>query len=169
MKTRQEKRNGFALLFVISCFVTGWFAVKLIVEAVFVFALLNVILLVFLIRENRLLFYAKLIWDNRILSVPSAIISMSLSKEKKEVEEIVVSTFGILIGNKIYKWGLNGVHGVRLKTIELNRSWIFLNFGDDDENMQVKLLHGLADIEEVEEIKEKFWNETGVKSVVMDW
>jgi hypothetical protein len=35
--------------------------------------------------------------------------------------------------------------------------------------MQVKLLHGMADIEEVEGIQEKFWNETGVKSVVMDW
>ena len=88
---------------------------------------------------------------------------------KKEVEEIIVSTFGILIGNKIYKWGMNGISGVRLKTIEIDRSWIFLNFGDDDENMQVKLLHGLADIEEVEGIQEKFWNETGVKSVVMDW
>ncbi|MDD2215948.1 MAG: hypothetical protein PHE41_05200, partial [Eubacteriales bacterium] len=114
--------------------------------------------------------YAKLIWDNRILSVPSAIISMSLSKEKKEVEEIVVSTFGILIGgNKIYKWGLNGVHGVRLKTIELNRSWIFLNFGDDDENMQVELLHGMVDIKEVMEIQQKFWRETGIESVVRGW
>jgi len=169
MKTRQIKRNGYSLLFVMSCLLTVWFAVKLIAEAIVIFAVLNVILLVFLIRENYLLFYANLIWDNRILAVPSATISTSFSNEKKEVEEIIVSTFGILIGNKIYKWGLNGVHGVRLKAIEIDRKWIFLSFGDDDENMQVKLLHGMADIEEVEGIQEKFWNETGVKSVVMDW
>lgn len=110
MKTIRKRRNGFAMLFAISCFLTGWFAVKLLVEAIIVFGILNVISLVFLRRENHLLFYANLIWDNRIFTVPSATIFISGGNGKKEVVETVVSTFGILIGNKIYKWGLDGVH-----------------------------------------------------------
>jgi hypothetical protein len=169
MQAIRKRRIGYALLFVICSLATGWFAVKLMVEAAIIFAVISAVLLVFLIRESYLLYHANLIWNNCILAVPSAIISTSFSNEKREVEEIIVSTFGILIGNKIYKWGMNGISGVRLKAIEIDRSWIFLSFGDDDENMQVKLLHGMADIEEVEGIQEKFWNETGVKSVVMDW
>lgn len=169
MQAIRKRRIGYALLFVICSLATGWFAVKLMVEAAIIFAVISAVLLVFLIRESYLLYHANLIWNNRILSVPSAIISTSFSNEKREVEEIIVSTFGILIGNKIYKWGMNGISGVRLKTIEIDRSWIFLNFGDDDKTVRVELLHGMADTEEAMEIQQKFWRETGIEAVVRDW
>jgi hypothetical protein len=169
MQAIRKRRIGYALLFVICSLATGLFAVKLMVEAAIIFAVISAVLLVFLIRESYLLYHANLIWNNCILAVPSAIISTSFSNEKREVEEIIVSTFGILIGNKIYKWGMNGISGVRLKTIEIDRSWIFLNFGDDDKTVRVELLHGMADTEEAMEIQQKFWRETGIESVVRDW
>lgn len=169
MQAIRKRRIGYALLFVICSLATGWFAVKLMVEAAIIFAVISAVLLVFLIRESYLLYHANLIWNNCILAVPSAIISTSFSNEKREVEEIIVSTFGILIGNKIYKWGMNGISGVRLKTIEIDRSWIFLNFGDDDKTVRVELLHGMADTEEAMEIQQKFWRETGIEAVVRDW
>ncbi|MGI6733848.1 MAG: hypothetical protein ACOX4J_06755 [Anaerovoracaceae bacterium] len=169
MQAIRKRRIGYALLFVICSLATGLFAVKLMVEAAIIFAVISAVLLVFLIRESYLLYHANLIWNNCILAVPSAIISTSFSNEKREVEEIIVSTFGILIGNKIYKWGMNGISGVRLKTIEIDRSWIFLNFGDDDKTVRVELLHGMADTEEAMEIQQKFWRETGIEAVVRDW
>ncbi|MGI6451105.1 MAG: hypothetical protein ACOX3R_12840 [Desulfitobacteriia bacterium] len=81
-------------------------------------------------RESRRLNDATLIWDNRILAVPYALISMPGRQMKKDNEEIVVSTFGILIGSEIYRWGLDGVHGVRLHTAQI-----------DKERMRVELLH----------------------------
>lgn len=169
MKAILKKRNGCAMLFVVSCFLTGWFAVKLMVEATLIFGMISAALLVLLIRKNILLSYANLIRDNCILSIPSAIISTSSGSRSEEAEEIVVSTFGILTGSTVYKWGTSGVNGVRLRTIEVNPSRIFFYFGDEEKNIQVELLHGMVDLEEVVEMKEKFWRETGVKSVVKGW
>ena len=45
--------------------------------------------------RDSLLYDATLIWDNRILAVPSALISMPGHQMKKDTEETVVSTFGL--------------------------------------------------------------------------
>jgi hypothetical protein len=41
----------------------------------------------------------RLISDNRILAVPSAVITRPESGETEELEETVVSTFGVLAGD----------------------------------------------------------------------
>ena len=66
--------------------------------AVLVFGVLSITSLVLLVRQSRQLYAATLIWDNRILAVPSALISMPDHLMKQGTEETVVSTFGILIG-----------------------------------------------------------------------
>ena len=82
MQAIRKRRIGYALLFVICSLATGLFAVKLMVEAAIIFAVISAVLLVFLIRESYLLYHANLIWNNCILAVPSAIISTSFSNEK---------------------------------------------------------------------------------------
>ena len=105
MKAIRKRRNGYAVLLIISVLLTAWFAVKLIIETTLVFGATSIALLVLLVRQYRRLSNASLIWDNRILTVPSAVISIMGGKEKVDTGEIVVSTFGILSGSKIYKWG----------------------------------------------------------------
>ena len=112
---------------------------------------------------------ANLIWDNRILVVPSVVVSISGGNEETDACETVVSTFGILIGSKIYKWGCDGVRGVRLNAIEINRTRIYLTFGDGVETIRVELLHGMVDEQAVMEVKQKLWRETGAESVVSGW
>ena len=115
MKVIRKRRNDYAVLFAIGICLTVWFAVKLMAEVALIFGILNIILLILLVRQSRLLCDASLIRDNRILTAPSVVISLSGSKEKMDVKETIVSTFGIMMGSnsKIYKWGCDGVRGVR--------------------------------------------------------
>ncbi len=169
MKSIRKRRNGYVLLFAASICLAVWLGATFMLEAVFAFGAISLISLLLLLRQSRLLYEATLIWDNRILAVPSALISTVGSLRQSDTEETVVSTFGILIGSKIYKWGCDGVHGVRLKTIEIDRVWIYLTFGNEIKTLRVKLLHGMNDKQEVMTVKEKLFCETGVETVVSDW
>ena len=83
MEAIQKLRNGYAVLFAVSiCLtvLTVWFGVRPMVAITFIFAVLNITLLILLIRQNRLLYDAKLIWENRILAMPSAVVSILGSK-----------------------------------------------------------------------------------------
>jgi hypothetical protein len=169
MKAIQKRRNGYAVLFAVSICLTMWFAVRLMVETTFIFSVLSITLLILLIRQNRLLYDAKLIWENRILAMPSAVVSILESERRSDEEETVVSTFGILMGSKIYKWGSDGVHGVRLKAIGIDRARVYLTFGDGTETKRVELLHDITDEQTVMAMKQKLWDETGVMARICDW
>ena len=164
-----RRRNCYALLFVFSALMTVRFFIEAKTEAAIAFGAVSFISLVFLIAKNRLLFIATLIWDNRILAVPSAIISTTSSTEQNYKEETVVSTFGILIGTKIYQWGLNGVHGVRLTGIYIDKQQMILTFGDATRSMRIELLHGMVDQTAILDVKRKFWHETGVTAHITGW
>ncbi len=120
MKLIRKRRNGYILLFAASICLAVWLGATFMLEVVFAFGVISAISLLLLVRQSRMLYDATLIWDNRILAVPSALISMPGRQMKKDTEETVVSTFGILIGSEIYRWGLDGVHGVRLNTAQID-------------------------------------------------
>ena len=140
MKLIRKRRNGYALLLAASICLTVWFGKAFMLEAVFAFGAISLISLLLLVRQSRLLYDAKLIWDNRILAVPSALISMPGHPMKKDTGKTVVSTFGILMGSKIYRWGLDGVHGVRLHTAHIDKERLYLTFGDAAQTMRVDSL-----------------------------
>jgi len=104
----------YGALFIISVFSTVWFLGRLVIETVIVFGCANIVLLILLIKQKKLLKDAELIWDNPILMVPLAVVSTENGIERRVAEQTVFSVFGILIGNKIYKWGTDGINGVRL-------------------------------------------------------
>ncbi|MPM93461.1 hypothetical protein SDC9_140598 [bioreactor metagenome] len=81
----------------------------------------------------------------------------------------MVSTFGILIGSEIYRWGLDGVHGVRLSAVQIDKERMYLIFGDKDQTMRVELLHGMPHKQTVVEAAQKLWHETGVRAEISDW
>ncbi|MDD2361463.1 MAG: hypothetical protein PHH84_00675 [Oscillospiraceae bacterium] len=169
IKAIRRRRNFYALFFTLSTLLTGWFGITAKTEVAFAFGTVIVIFLILLILKNRLLYDATLIWDNRILAVSSALISKTGGTGQNHTEETVVSTFGILIGTKIYRWGLNGVHGVRLVGIEIDRQRMILTFGDANQSTRIELLHGMTDQKEILGVKRKFWYETGVTADITGW
>lgn len=169
MKAIIRKRNGYSALLAVCVLLTAYFFVKLITMTAFIFAVVSMALLMLLIKQNRLVFDARLIWNNHILVVPSAVIYLPDDKERKNTEETIVSTFGILTGSKIYKWGSDGVHGMRLCAIKIDQAWIYLTFGNGAKTIRVELLHGLVDEQTVLAVKQRFWRETGVVAVISGW
>jgi hypothetical protein len=159
----------YIILLIISVFFTVWVCRRFMLGMAIVFGCVIIVLLILLIKQNQLLKYAELIWDNCILSVPSAVISSENGKERSVAEQTVVSVFGILIGNKIYKWGSDGVHGVRLSSVVIEKAHIRLNFGDGTKTTGVRLLHGMVDEQEIFAVKERLWRETGVTAKVIGW
>ena len=169
MKLIRKRRNGYALLFAASICLAVWLGKAFMLEAVFAFGAISLISLLLLLRQSRLLYDATLIWDNRILAVPSALISMPGRQMKKDTEETVVSTFGILIGSEIYRWGLDGGHGVRLHTAHIDQERMYLTFGDAAQTMRVELLHGMTQKQAVLDAAQKLWHETGVRAEITGW
>lgn len=169
MELIRKRRNCYALFFIVSICLAVWFGAKSMAGAAAAFGAISVASLIFLVRKSRLLYDAVLIWDNRILAVPSTFISTAGGKGKNDTEETVVSTFGILIGSKIYRWGCDGVHGVRLNAIEIDRERMHLTFGDAIQTMRVELMHGLIQQQEVLDVTQKLWYETGVKASISGW
>ncbi|MDD4475203.1 MAG: hypothetical protein PHV95_05320 [Eubacteriales bacterium] len=169
MKSIRERRNGYALLFVAGICLSVWLGMAFMLEAVFIFGAISLIFLLLLVRQSRRLYDATLIWDNRILAVPSALISIPGRQRKKDTEETVVSTFGILIGSEIYQWGLDGVNGVRLYTAKVDKERMYLTFGDKAQTMRVELLHGMTQKQALLDAAQKLLHETGVTAVVNGW
>ena len=98
----RKRRNGYALLFAAGICLVVWLGMTFMLEALFAFGAISLIFLLLLVRESRRFYDATLIWDNLIIAVPSALISIPSRQIKKDVEETVVSTFGIFMGSKIY-------------------------------------------------------------------
>jgi hypothetical protein len=169
MKLIRKRRNGYALMFAASICLAVWLGATFMLEVVFALGAISLISLVLLVRQSRLLNDATLIWDNRILAVPSALISIPDRQMKKDTEETVVSTFGILIGSEIYRWGLDGVHGVRLHAAHIDQERLYLTFGDSAQTMRVDLLHGMTQKQAVLDAAQKLLRETGVTADITGW
>ena len=105
-------------------------------------------------------------WDNRILVVPSAHQYRTVKRHRGNRSSI---TFGVLIGSEIYRWGLNGVHGVRLRSAHIDQERMYLTFGDAVQTMRVELLHGMTEKQTVLEAAQKLLHETGVTADITGW
>ena len=169
MESIRKRRNGYALLFATGICLMVWFGMMFMIEAAFVFGTIGIVSFLFLIKQNRLLYDASLIWDNRILEVPSASISTADGQGKNNMEETIVSTFGMLIGSKIYRWGRDGFYGVRLNAVEIDKERMYLTFGNMARSMRVELLHGIVEQQEILDVAQKLWHETGVKASISGW
>ena len=168
IQSLRRQRNYYALLFTLSVILAGWFGVAINLEATIFFGAFGIAFVILLIEKSRFLTNAELIWENRILTIPSAIISTT-SGEQNNVQYNVVSTFGILIGNKIYKWGVNGINGTRLTAIKIDMKRMYMTFGTKTNSTRVELLHGMTEQKTVEHVRQKFWIETGVVAGISGW
>lgn len=165
----RKRRDLFAGLLAAGLILSGWFALQRVTEAAVLFGVASAALLFFFVVQMRRLRDACLIRNNCILAVPSAMITVPGRGEKTESEETVISTFGVLIGSRIYKWGCDGIQGVRLRSIEIDRERMCLCFGDGGSTVRIELLHGIPDLQTVMEFRQKLKHETGVEASVVGW
>ncbi len=169
MKAIRKRRNGYIFLFAASICLAVWLGITFTPIAAFVFGAVSLIFLLLLVRQTRLLYDAALIWGNRILAVPSPHVAAPLRHMKKGTDEAVVSTFGVLIGSEVYRWGLDGVDGVRLLNAHIDQERLYLTFGDASETMRIALLHGMTHKQEVLDVAFKLLHETGVTADITGW
>lgn len=169
MKAIRKWRDISAVLFVVCILFTALFAATQTLELAIVFCIADVAIFIFLYSRNQLFQDATLICNNQILCVPSAVITAENCTDKIMLNETVVSTFGLLIGSKVYKWGCGGISGSRLKQIKLDKERIWLTFGTDDETRCIELLHGMTNKQSIVEITQKLRHETGVTAKIIDW
>lgn len=169
VKSIQKRLIIFSALFGVNTLLASWFLIKAISEGAVVAGVVSSILLFPLLKQRERFQSAKLICDNRILAVPSAILVKGQDGCQTAAEETIVSTFGILVGGEVYKWGCDGIHGVRLTAINIDHTNITLNFGNREQTLRVKLLHGLTDAQAVAKITRRLWRETGVEAEIVDW
>lgn len=169
MKVIKNRRNLYATLSVVAIILTVLLLLTQKMETATLCSGLTVAALILLYRQSRLLAAAMVIYDSRILTVPASVATSENQPEQKQAEETILSTFGLLLGNKVYRWGCDGVYGIRLREVEIDKEHICLSFGADGETLRLELLHGLADRQGAMEITQKLWHETGVRAEISDW
>jgi hypothetical protein len=113
--------------------------------------------------ELRKLKIARLIAENPILHIRTAVIS-DLSAEATqqpdtESTEVIVSYFGILLGDKIIKFNQDGI---RLRAVEIGGDFISFTYGTKKRTQNIRLLRPEIDPTEISELSERFRYETGI-------
>lgn len=120
------------------------------------------------VREYRTIKTARLIVENPILHIRTAIISKIFgdAEEPEEIEntDVFVSYFGILLEAKIIKFNQDGI---LLKAVEIGRDYILLSYGTDKWVQNTRLLRAVISNEELGKIVERFRYETGIVPVIV--
>ncbi|MBU7006566.1 hypothetical protein [Phosphitispora fastidiosa] len=122
----------------------------------------------FWIRECRKMKIARLIAENPILHIRTAVVSdipgeaaqpEDIENEDIENIEVFVSYFGILLDTKIIKFNQDGI---RLKAVEIGDDFISFTYGTEKWMQNTRLLRAPIDPATMDEISERFRYETGI-------
>ena len=109
---------------------------------------------------------AQVIIENTIIRIQPADMYGQTEWDVEEAEKlqetfvIYISTFGILLGDKIINWG--GSSDNRLKAVEIGRDYISIDHGTKENQQNVRLLYARPGEDELAEIIKKFQYETNV-------
>ena len=163
MSAIKRKLAIFLILFAAGAFLTVWFAVHAIPLGAIVFGTACIGALFFLYKNFVSLQEARLICENAILTVPSAILSCPKGNGSEAVTEAVVSPFGVLVNGRTIGWGKDGRDGIKLQDVIVDPLCITLFFGDRNKQSWIKLPHGLVDEAAMCEVQKRLYYETGVE------
>ena len=127
----------------------------------------TVITAVLCLYEFRKLRMVRVITDNQILHIRTAIISnISTVSEQMldtEITEVIISYFGILMDKKIIKFNQNGI---RLRAVENGDDFISFTYGTEKRIQKVLLLRQALGSVELDNIIERFRYETGITPTI---
>ena len=122
----------------------------------------------FWLRELRKLKIARLIAENPILHIRTAVIS-DLSAEAEQSEntentEVIVSYFGILLDEKVIKFNQDGI---RIRAAEIGGDFISFTYGTENRTQNIRLLRPAIRSAELDQIAERFRYETGITPTLL--
>lgn len=119
----------------------------------------------FWLRELSKLKIARLIAENPILHIRTAVISdLSAEAEQSENTEVIVSYFGILLDEKVIKFNQDGI---RIRDVEIGGDFISFTYGTEKRTQNIRLLRPAIDSAELDKIAEKFRYETGITPTLL--
>ena len=122
----------------------------------------------FWIRELGKLKVARLIAENPILHIRTAIVSDISSEAMQNLEpestEVIVSYFGILLDEKTIKFNQDGI---RLRAVEIGNDFISFTYGTEKRTQNIRLLRPAIDPAAMEKICERFRYETGITPTLL--
>lgn len=122
----------------------------------------------FWIRELGKLKVARLIAENPILHIRTAIVSDISSEAMQNLEpestEVIVSYFGILLDEKTIKFNQDGI---RLRAVEIGNDFISFTYGTEKRTKYIRLLRPAIDPAAMEKICERFRYETGIAPTLL--
>ncbi len=133
--------------------------------------IINIIVMCFLLGfltvTYKGLITAKLIADNRILSIEQAQVIWSAKNRLRKVteKEVIISCFGILLGSRVIKYNLDGIS---LMAVELGDEFISVTYGAERKKQKIRILHERMRVQDLIRITEKFRYETGITPVLTD-
>lgn len=169
MEIIQHRRNIYFILFLFSiCLLVFSYSFHLL-AITFILGLISLLFFILLLRASIFLNNARLIQENLILRAPPPPSPSPACSRKNNQGDTLVSTFGILRGRKIYRWGLDGIHGIRLQSVHIDRERMYLTFGDEVQSKTIEILHGLSQKQTVAEVARKLLYETGVRAEISGW
>lgn len=111
---------------------------------------------------------SRLIVENPILHTRTVAIS-DISAEAAqpgniENTEVIISYFGILLGEKIIKFNQDGI---RLRGVEIGNDFISFTYGTEKQTRNIRLLCPAIDSATLEQISERFRYETGITPTLL--
>lgn len=125
-------------------------------------AVLALLAVVYLYQQLQSLKAAKLIQENVVINIPAGrVISngdISRSQTGAGIDHVIVSIFGVLAGDRVYKFNCDGI---RLLSMKIDKEFIFFTYGTREKQLHLKLTHGLTREEDLQKITEIFRYNTG--------
>lgn len=122
----------------------------------------------FWLRGLSKLKFARLIAENPILHIRTAVINDLSDKTAQQPEpentEVIVSYFGILLGEKVIKFNQDGF---RIWAVDIGGDFISFTCGTEKRTQNIRLLRPAINPEELGKIAEKFRYETGITPTLL--
>ena len=132
------------------------------VIAIFIIVTLIILIRLLIIEVNNFKI-AKLIKENFILKVKTAVVSEISGKKSQdkhlEDTDIFVSYFGILYNGRIAKFNQDGVH---LAAMEIGNDFISFTYGNEKQMQNLRIVRPDIEPEAMSEMINKFFFETGI-------
>lgn len=124
-------------------------------------------LLILFFKNLKLQADVNLILDNAIFQKSLLRTQGGQGEKKQMLHQIVFSTFGLLLGDRVYKWGKSGKSYNKLKCVAIDDAFIKIQFTQGGEDLEMEIFHGFKDPKKIEQLSHQVFQETGIR-VLLD-
>ncbi|MGR6835964.1 hypothetical protein [Syntrophomonas erecta] len=169
MQLLRRKSIIMGLFSVIELGICSWLAYRESFALLYLAIILTLLTLICFYQQQQKLKTARLIVENAIFTTASSIMAgynrdqaSKLLPDTKSVE-MIVSCFGVLSGEEVYKFNCDGIH---LFSVEINSEDMLFTFGTDEWTKYLRFGHNVSSPDQIQEIAEKLRYETGISRII---